>query len=66
MRNFLMQRSHTSSLPSAFKFQNNVLTSQISVRMFAREIIGDNLPLIDKDMMKRELELFDKLPAEEQ
>jgi hypothetical protein len=41
-------------------------SSQVGVRMFAREIIGDNTPLIDADLMKRELALFEKLPAEEQ
>lgn len=41
------------------------MASQISVRMFAREIVGDNMPLIDKDMLKRELELFAKLPEAE-
>lgn len=53
-----------STIPTTFKFRN-VMANQISVRMFAREVEGDNMPLIDKDMLKRELELFAKLPEAE-
>lgn len=67
LRNVLMQRaSQPASLSQALKFQPLLASQSISVRMFAREIKGDNTPLIDKDLMKRELELFEKLPAEEQ
>ena len=58
-------RSRIASIQPALRIQNQVLTSQVPIRMFAREVIDDNTPLMDKEMIKRELELFDKLPAEQ-
>ena len=60
-RQFAAMKSRMYTLP--YK-TNHLFASQVPTRMFAREVIGDNTPLLDQDLFKKELEAFEKLPEE--